>query len=143
VKQKSVYVVVVVLVALVSPLSACSGDRERKQKAEVARVAHAVDVLREAPNEAKRPLLKALQATACVESDACELRRVCGDAYASHLAAIEGSRAVSAQLQAGVIGNERDIAQLMAASKRALELGKQQSHACTELESTLKRRYRL
>ncbi|MFO7177892.1 MAG: hypothetical protein DIU78_004245 [Pseudomonadota bacterium] len=72
-------------------LFGCRSEEKRALEIEADRLGKAIDALRAAPNEAKGPLLRALQAIPCSSEPACELKAVCTIAYAHHVSALEAS----------------------------------------------------
>jgi hypothetical protein len=119
---------------------ACHGEADEARRADVARVSEAVRKLREAPNDAKRPLLLALQQTPCTGDDACTLRKSCSDAYDREVSAVEGIAAVRHATQStGPVPPEATelLARSASEMKRAVLLTK----GCADLEAATKRRY--
>ncbi len=80
-------------------LLGCRSQAKRALEVEAARLGQAIDALRAAPNEAKAPLLRALEATPCSSAPACELKNVCSTAYARHVSAVEASNRAAALLK--------------------------------------------
>jgi len=74
-------------------LIACRSAEARAREAEAARLAQAIDALRNAPNEGKAPLLAALERNECVHPKACELKQTCVAAYRL----LESARSASAR----------------------------------------------
>ncbi len=77
-------------------LLACRNRAEQEHAQEFATLSQAIDRLREAPNEAKRRHLEALQRTSC--SRWCELRRICLRGYEAHVRALRRIDAVRARV---------------------------------------------
>ncbi|MFZ5891659.1 MAG: hypothetical protein ACOY0T_11450 [Myxococcota bacterium] len=67
--------------ALVGSLLGCRSSEARAREAEFARLGQAIDALRNAPNEAKAPLIAALDNAECRDAKACELKQTCVSAY--------------------------------------------------------------
>jgi hypothetical protein len=131
------------LVLLATLAGGCHGAADAAHRADVARVARAVDVLRNAPNDAKLPPLIALQHTACRSDDACGLERSCLDAYDAEQRALQGTDAVRHALagDAGAAAAER-AGTLLALSQRELGEAHRLTRRCADLEGELHRRYK-
>jgi len=125
------------IAALVSV--ACHGEADEARRADVGRVSEAVRKLREAPNEAKRPLLLALQQTPCAADDAVTLRKSCSDAYEPLLAALDDIGAVRFAMQSGA-SKAVDVT-LLQRSESRLKEAEMLTKACADLEGAMKRRY--
>lgn len=121
--------------------SACRSEAERELSREVASVAHAVNQLREAPNNGKETPLAALRAMTCKSAPACELQQVCASAYVLHLEAVQMG------VQAGQLGNAgygpQLAADLLARAEKQLGDAKLAAEHCVELEGEFTRRYKL
>ncbi|MDQ2647191.1 MAG: hypothetical protein M3020_25530, partial [Myxococcota bacterium] len=78
-----------VLVLSALALFGCRSQEARALEAEAARIGRAVDALRDAPNEAKAPLLGALEAEACDDSETCGLKALCSRAYSRHVEGLD------------------------------------------------------
>lgn len=124
---------------------ACRGESEQARRADVARVAEAVRKLRDAPNPAKEPLLKALQSTPCSADDACGLRQTCSDAYSLQARTMEG---LSAVRHATTHASEAEpvpsgAAALLSEVVTNLQKAKIAAQNCADREGELRRKYRL
>lgn len=121
----------------------CHTEADTARRADVARVAHAADVLRNAPNDAKEPLVLELAHTRCRSQDACRLKRACLAAYQRELKALEGVAAVRHALAAdGGRAQAERAGSLLALSERELEQAHRLSRRCADLEGKLERRYK-
>ena len=122
----------------------CHGEAEQAQRAEAARIAHAVDALRDAPNAAKAPRLKALEQMPCSVPDVCELQRVCVDAYRRQVHALDGVSAVRDEL-AGDAGPQAaaSAAALLGASRKELSAAHTGARHCADLQGSAVRKYKL
>lgn len=122
-------------------LCACRSEAERELSREVASVAHAVNQLREAPNNAKETPLAGLRAMTCKSAPACELQQVCASAYTLHLEAVKMA-AQAAQLGNAGYGPQL-AADLLARAEKQLADAKLAAEHCVELEGDFTRRYKL
>ncbi|HMJ15305.1 MAG TPA: hypothetical protein VK524_28010 [Polyangiaceae bacterium] len=132
--------------ALLLVLSACRGETEQRGRGEAERFARAVSALRDADNAAKRPLLAALSAMRCAEPSACELQRVCSDAYRAHLEGVQKSEQVRSNLDArdaAVAARTADLLHELDSAEQLLRMAREGTRQCTELEGKLRRQYRV
>jgi hypothetical protein len=130
---------------LAAATAACHGEREEALRAEAGRVAEAVRKLREAPNPAKPPLRKALDATSCTTEDTCGLKKSCANAYALQERALEGLAAVR-HATTGASAAEpvpSAAAALLSDVTANLERAKTLSKDCADLEGAVRRKYSL
>ena len=100
-------------------LPACH-SREAELAASAGQVARAVEALRNAPNEAKAPLIASLEKSECRDAKACELKATCVSAYRL----LESARGASANAKA-LLGKRDGGAP--AAVEAALEVNRAQS----------------
>jgi hypothetical protein len=130
----------VTVLALSALLVACGPDREAQAKQGAARVARAVELLRNAPNDAKHAPLEALSQLSCSTPDICQTRDVCQAAYTLHLDAIKLTRAAKLDAQEGK--TEQATRLLMSAQSQLNDASKAVAD-CIERESVLRRAYKL
>lgn len=121
---------------------ACHGEKDESRRAEAGRIAEAVRVLREAPNDGKRPLLKSLREVVCSADDLCELKRSCADAYELELTAFDGISAVRRTVR-GTDPIPPEAAPLLMKSESNLKRAADLTRACAESEGATRRRYSL
>jgi len=120
----------------------CSGARDQQRRAEAGRLGRAIDVLREAPNSDKRPLLRALESEPCTAPDLCTLKQTCVEAYTRHLHALDGVQASRRALESPEPETDsRRVAELVTASERELAAARKIGERCTELRGEAQRRY--
>jgi hypothetical protein len=105
-------------------------------------VVYAIESLRNAPNDAKPPLLKALSNVECKIDDVCALKRACVEAYEVHLRALQGARAARHAIESDA-GADKRAAQLLGESARYLEQATEKTKRCTDLEGEVVRNYKL
>lgn len=130
--------------ALLATAGGCRSPEARALEAESSRLGRAIDALRDAPNDAKLPLVRALEAEPCSHPDACGLKALCVRAYRLHvdgLAASERARALLAEPDGG------DVAALAAAgalreAEDALARASTLTNDCTARQGELRRRAR-
>jgi hypothetical protein len=132
------------LVALSSATPvACDGTQQAAERSDADRVAHAVRLLREAPNDAKRPLLRALEGVECTSPRACEVRERCLEGYGSYLEALDAIATARRALarDGGAAADER-TALLLAVAQRKLKQAEVAVERCTVLSAALVRKSR-
>jgi hypothetical protein len=127
-------------------LPACRTRQDHAQRAEAAALVQAVTLLRDAPNPAKRPHLKALVRLACSTEDLCELQRVCKNAYERHQQALDITRTLRAGVEADG-GIDRDSGasanDLVDHARRDLDRARYLARLCNDLQGQVTRRYGL
>jgi hypothetical protein len=121
------------LLGSVCLLLGCRSDAERAEQGRVANLAERIDRLRRADNPGKRPLLQALEASACVSADACALKDLCVRAYQvhqraldsieslKHLAASDAGTGVSEPVRERLRQAEQDLATARELGERCAE----------------------
>ena len=119
-------------------LSCSQRDPEAQQSA--GRVARAIEVLRNAANDAKAKPLEALAQVACTGPDVCETREACRAAYTLHVDAVS---LTGAARQKAADGQATDAAKLLGSAQQMLGEAGSKVQACIERESALRRRYKL
>jgi len=120
-------------------LSACS-QRDTEAQRSAGRVARAIEVLRNAPNDGKASALKALGALPCEGPDVCETRDTCRSAYALH---VDSVNLTAAARQKAADGRDLDAANLLGSAQQLLKDSAGKVQDCIGRESALKRRYKL
>jgi hypothetical protein len=130
-----------VLVLSALALCGCRSQEARALEAEAARLGRAIDALRDAPNEAKAPLLRALEAEACDNSDTCGLKALCSRAYSRHVEGLDKSARVKSLLAADA-GTEQAqaAAALLKEAESALAEAAQLTEECAAKQGELRRR---
>jgi hypothetical protein len=133
--------VIRVLVLSALALFGCRSQEARALEAEAARIGRAVDALRDAPNEAKAPLLGVLEAEACDNSETCGLKALCSRAYSRHVEGLDKSARVKAML-APDAGTEQAqaAAALLKEAESALAEAAQLTEECAAKQGELRRR---
>jgi len=119
---------------------ACSSAEEQAAQRSAAQVARAIEVLRNAPNSAKAEPLSTLAKLGCTGADVCKTRDACTGGYAMHVEALTLTAAAKQKLADGDAG---DAAKLLNASEQKLAASAPKVTACTDLEASLRRRYKL
>jgi hypothetical protein len=130
------------VLVLVLALGCGKTEAQIERRAEAERVVYAVESVRNAPNDAKPPLLKALGNAECKLDDVCELKKLCVDAYEVHLRALNGTRAARHAVESDA-GSAKKAAELLGQSARWLEEAADKTKRCTDLEATIIRKYKL
>ncbi len=130
-----------ILLGLSVPLGllvACKSTAERELGAEVARIANAVNELRDAPhNQKARPLGK-LRSEECKLPASCELKQICLQAYTLHDKSVEATTKIRQALRSGQ-ADEAGAAQLLEVSEADLERARQLMARCVSLQGELER----
>jgi len=134
--------IVPALVVSLSSVAACHGEREEARRAEAGRIAHAVEALRNAPNEAKRPLLSALERESCSSNDVCAVKKDCTTAYSATLDALDALAAVRhAARDPGPLPS--NVAVLLTRTEADLRRAQDLATKCADAEAALRRSHHL
>jgi hypothetical protein len=119
---------------------ACRSQREIDEQQSAARVARAIELVREAPNAAKAGPLTDLANVSCIGAEVCKARDACAAAYTEHVEAVTLTAAAKQKLADGDAG---EAAKLLNASEQKLTASAPKVTACTDLEASLRRQYKL
>jgi hypothetical protein len=119
---------------------ACRSQRELDEQQSAARVARAIELVREAPNAAKAAPLTELAKLGCIGVDVCKTRDACTSAYTLHVEALSLTAAAKQKL---ADGDAAEAAKLLNASEQKLVASAPQVTACTDLEASLRRQHKL
>lgn len=129
------------LVVSALALFGCRSQEARALEAEGARIGRAVDALRDAPNEAKSPLLRALDAEACDHAETCGLKALCSRAYARHVEGLDKSAQVKTLLAADAGADQAQAAAaLLRAAESDLREASQLTEECAAKQGELRRK---
>jgi hypothetical protein len=128
------------LLALPCSLLACEGGAEAAARKSAALVARAIEVLRNAPNDAKAGRLTELRALDCSGPDVCATRDVCVAAYAKHVDALALIQAAKQRLSEGKTPQAN---RFLMSAQTALGEASAAVSGCTEREGLLRHRYKL
>ena len=102
----------------------------------------AIEMLRAAPNEGKRPPLLALEHTQCTAHDVCALQKACVTAYRTQVEALEGVAAVRRAVRdTAVVPPE--TTELLSRAVSALGDAERLATQCADLEAAARRKYSL
>ncbi|HEV8247671.1 MAG TPA: hypothetical protein VGP93_17975, partial [Polyangiaceae bacterium] len=110
-------------------------------KAEAGQLSHAIDALRQAPNDAKAPALEQLRTLACTEADTCSVQSSCVAAYELHLRAltsIDQSKHLVAVGDGGA-----DLPALLGEAQQLLQRAKVLTQKCADAQGALVRHFNL
>jgi hypothetical protein len=126
-------------------LTACHDEEEMARLSEAAETVRAVEQLRNAPNEAKRPRLAALEKLECTAKDVCDLQRICTKAYRRHQSALDSARALRHAMgqDGGVRKQGRKAGKLLSKAKRELERARFMTRQCARQQGRVVRAYDL
>ena len=139
-------ILIVCAVVLPSALVGCENEAERQRRTEAAALVHALNQLRDAPNEGKRPLFKAFEKLPCSAKDLCELRRICAKAYERHLRALDATRSLRHSLKGdgGVSpAASAKAARLADDAQQYLERARFLNRRCVKLQGRIEQAYDL
>lgn len=121
---------------------ACRSEEHREVSRDVAKVAFAVNQLREAPHDAKEAPLASLLSLPCRFPAACELQQVCASAYQLHIDAVQlGVRA--SRHHAAAAHDPESVARLLKQAETQLAHAKAGAERCVLLQGELTREYKL
>ena len=109
-----------ILISVAAVTCGCRSAEARAREAEFARIGQAIDALRNAPNEAKAPLIDALERSECHDPKACELKATCVSAYRL----LDSARTASANAKTLLANRDGGATAAVAA---ALEVNRAQS----------------
>lgn len=126
------------LCVALSPLG-CKSQAEREEARDVARIAHRVDELRDAPNNAKVAPLAALKAEACKQPKVCELKTICVQAYELHVESIQASSKVRQRLRESDDAQPAAALSLLQLAEKNLAKARALIDRCIALEGELER----
>jgi hypothetical protein len=121
-------------------LLACSSAREAEARKSAARVARAIEVLRNSPNQAKAGPLAELGKLGCGAGEICAARDTCLVAYRLHVDAVALTEA--AKLQVASRDDQMAGKLLISADQKLNEAGVRVAD-CVEREAALRHRYKL
>jgi hypothetical protein len=129
---------------LASLPAACRSQEARALEAEIARLGRAIDELRDAPNAAKAPRLRALDSEPCSQPLACELKSLCVRAYTRHLVSLDSSERARNLLAQPDGGTEAALAAASALNQAEAQQAEAAglTHACAARQGELRREHR-
>lgn len=132
------------LFGLLLAFPACRSEASRRLESEALALRRPIDSLRNAPNEAKPELLRALSAAPCASPEACSLKRTCVDGYTRHLAALDASERARRLLADPHGGTRASIEAATELSKADLDLAESRAltERCASLQGELLRKAR-
>jgi hypothetical protein len=126
--------------ALATLAASCSLGPSASDKAEAGLLTRAIDVLRDAPNAGKGPLLDSLKAASCSIPDLCELQKQCVDGYGQHVAALSETERAKGLLKSA--GSETQAAQALDDASKELAEAAPKIAKCADAEGAAKRKYK-
>jgi hypothetical protein len=126
--------------ALSCCLLACPDSREAKVAGSAGQVARAIELVRNADNDAKRAPLAALGKVACGSPEVCAVRDVCVEAYKLHVDAVEMTQLAK---EAAANGKTPRATLLLIEAQKKLSLSGPPVANCVEREGELRRRFKL
>lgn len=121
---------------------ACRSEEHREVSRDVAKVAFAVNQLREAPHDGKDAPLANLLALPCRFAPACELQQVCASAYQLHTDAVQVAVRASQHPSAAASDSEL-VVRLLKQAESQLAHAKAGAERCVQLQGELTREYKL
>jgi hypothetical protein len=123
-------------------VTGCKLESEEARRGEAGNVTHAVEALRNAPNESKRPFLTALESTTCRSDDVCALKKTCVEAYSLELGALDALSAVRKDTSGGDSLGTAAV-ELLGRAEQDLTRSHDLATTCADLEGAARRRYAL
>lgn len=122
----------------------CRGSEARQLEIEAALLGQKIDLLRQAPNEAKAPRLSELEKAVCQGLKTCELKALCVQAYRTHLQALDASTRARDLLRVpdGGVLVSIQAAQELARADRDLERSRELTERCAGEQGALRRETR-
>lgn len=129
------------VIATAFAVCGCRSAEQRETSREVARVAHLVNQLRDAPHNAKEQPLSELLAAECTSAPACELKHVCASAYRLHADAVELGVQAGKQRPDGY--GPVIAADLLKRAEKQLGDAKAGTERCVQLQGELTREHKL
>ena len=126
--------------SLLAALAGCGSSREAAEQQSAARIARAVEMLRDAPNAAKAAALDGLGKVDCNGAEVCAARDACAAAYRTHTEAVTLTEAAKLALAEG---KDADAAKLLGSAQQKLTAASSKVSDCTDREAALRRRYKL
>jgi hypothetical protein len=119
---------------------ACSSGRDAEEQKSAARVARAIEVLRNAHNQTKAGPLADLGKLSCVGRDVCATRDACQVAYRLHVDALALTEVAKEQV---AFRDNRNAGKLLISAEQKLNEAGVRVADCVEREAALRRRYKL
>jgi hypothetical protein len=122
-------------------LLALGCDSDAEIKAEAGKVSHAVEVVRNADNAAKKPALDELRALPCSRPETCGVQSACVAAYELHLRGLDEIDQIQKRVAAGDAPG--DLPAQLESARKGLERAKSLAQKCADAQGELGRRYHL
>jgi hypothetical protein len=121
----------------------CHGEQEQARRADAGRLVRAVQLLRDAPNDGKRPLLSALEHLPAQDGELGALQTACVSAYSLEVEGIEALSAIRRATRGADEPVPPEAALLLSRSEEALHRAAGLTRRCADLEGEARRRYKL
>jgi hypothetical protein len=136
---------VVALTLLAGAVGACDDEEKLARLREASETVRTVEQLRNAPNDAKRPRLAALEKLTCTAQDVCDLQRICTKAYRRHQSALDSARALRHAIgqDGGTSKQAAQASKLLSKAKRELERARFMTRQCARQQGRVVRAYDL
>ena len=116
-------------------------ETDEARRAEAARIARAVETLREANVGEKALPLRALGAVPCAASDVCDVKAACVDAYSLAEHALEAVAAVRRSTASNPDPVSANAVALLERAERDLARSAELEKGCADREAALRRKY--
>ena len=135
----------VALTLVAGSVGACDDDEELARLRQASETVRAVEQLRNAPNDAKRPRLAALEKLECKAQDVCDLQRICTKAYRRHQSALDSARALRHAIgqDGGTAKQAAQASKLLSKAKRELERARFMTRQCARQQGRVVQAYDL
>src|SRR5687767_13520953 len=130
------------LIVLSIVIAGCNGEAREALRAEASRVYRAVEVLRQAPHDAKRAPLEALAKTPCTEKQVCATKDLCHRAYSLHVSAADALAAVRREVSRSGDPVSPGATPALERAQSLLEQSRALSAECADAQAALGRHHR-
>jgi hypothetical protein len=115
----------------------CRSEAERAESREAELVSSAIQTLRAAPHNEKRPPLDRLRELECRHVRTCEAQQICAQAYSLHQKALDTSSLLRQKLREGSAPSVEAVGELLALAEKDLERSRRMMDECLRLETTM------
>lgn len=131
------------LIVLCTLFAGCNGETREALRAEASRVYRAVELLRQAPHDAKRTPLEALAKTTCTDKEVCATKDLCYRAYSLHVSAADALAAVRREVSRSGDPVAPGATPALERAQSLLEQSRALSGKCADAQAALGRQHRL
>ena len=133
------WLVALLLLGLPLAIDGCKSQAERQLSRDVARIAHRVNELRNAPNNAKLVPLEKLREEPCEQAAVCELQTLCVQAYSLHVKSIQATSGLRERLRSDDVPAGLSAGLVLEAAEKDLKRSRTLIQRCLERQGELER----